>query len=370
VTVLNSCREQADKHLCGGITAVASASFEERERGTKEILADLKGRGLAGLAISTEHRGKGLSARSLAEVLIALGATVPSVAIATNMHTFSVASLRALEDTEPNVWVILEAIASQGLLLASGFAEGKTGQSIVKPVMTGIRMEGGYIVNGTKRPCSLARSMDIFSASFALSDDDDHYGVGLIPADNPGLRVDDFWVTPILAGAESEAVEVTDVFVPDEAIVRVPNSDKSDVNMQDIGFVWFELLMSAAYLGMVDRLVELAFETPRSRGIVQSAAAIPAVYEALFSFADKVNSSIDQRTLSLALSVRALCQRVVTDTVPNCLDTIGGVGFIRNPEVSYLAGATQCLRFHPPAMSRMTDDDATAIYKRTLATIR
>jgi alkylation response protein AidB-like acyl-CoA dehydrogenase len=370
VTTLRWCREQADTHLCGAISELSLRSFQDRESNTKEILADLRRRGLAGLAIDVEQRGKGLNARSLAEVLIALGASVPSIAIATNMHTFSVASLKALESSAPNVWVMLEAIASQQLLLASGFAEGVTGQSIVKPALTGIRVTDGYVVNGTKRPCSLARSMDILSASFALSDDDDHYGVGLIPADSPGLRVEEYWLAPVLAGAESESVTMSDVFVPNDAIIRVPRTADTRISVQDIGFVWFELLMSAAYLGMVDRLIELAFETRRDEVIAQQAAALPAVYEALFCLADKVDSAVDDSTLSLALSVRALCQQFITAAVPGCLDTIGGIGFIRNPEVGYLAGAAQCLRFHPPALSRMSGADAAAIYRRTLATIR
>ena len=64
----------------------------------------------------------------------AIGSRSPSLAVATTMHHFSVASLVELTATGNGFeWAMLEAIATNNWLLSSGFAEGKPGQHILRP---------------------------------------------------------------------------------------------------------------------------------------------------------------------------------------------------------------------------------------------
>ena len=60
-------------------------------------------------------------------------------------------------------------IATNNLLVSSGFAEGRPGQGILVPTMTATAAEGGYLVNGSKKPCSLSRSMDLLTASVGVA---------------------------------------------------------------------------------------------------------------------------------------------------------------------------------------------------------
>ena len=46
-----------------------------------------------------------------------------------------------------------------------GFAEGRPGAGILSPTMTARPVEGGVVVDGAKKPCSLARSMTMLTAS-------------------------------------------------------------------------------------------------------------------------------------------------------------------------------------------------------------
>ena len=63
--------------------------------------------------------------------------------------------------------------------------------------MSATATEGGYLVNGSKQPCSLSRSMNLLTASVALPTEtgDTQMAVLLVPRETPGLTVHPFWST-------------------------------------------------------------------------------------------------------------------------------------------------------------------------------
>ncbi|MEX5624176.1 acyl-CoA dehydrogenase, partial [Pseudomonas syringae] len=76
--------------------------------------------------------GLGANAREALHVQLALGALSPSLAVASTMRQFSVASLVAVAGNGAGAeGLLLSAIAQQRLLLASGFAEGVPGGGIL-----------------------------------------------------------------------------------------------------------------------------------------------------------------------------------------------------------------------------------------------
>src|SRR5262249_23436052 len=143
-------------------------------------------------------------------------------------------------------------------LLSSGFAEGKPGQHILTPAMRGVPADGGIIVTGMKKPCSLTWSMNLLSASVAVADPvtgASRLAVGLIPAESPGIDRAPFWGSTAVGAAESDQVTLNQVFVP-EALIFYPQDGESMDPVQARGFVWFELLVAASYLGAATNLAE------------------------------------------------------------------------------------------------------------------
>ena len=84
----------------------------------------------------------------------------------------------------------------------------------------------------------------------------------IIPANTPGLERRPFWHSPILAGAESDEVILRDVCIPEDAFFPLGGSGRMNP-VQDRGFVWFELLITACYLGMASALVERVWLSDR-----------------------------------------------------------------------------------------------------------
>jgi len=287
-----------------------------------------------------------------------VGSRSPSLAVATTMHHFSVASLVELTAAGNGFeWAMLMAIAENSWLLSSGFAEGKPGQHILTPTMRGVPADGGITVSGVKKPCSLTWSMNLMSASVAVADPDpdstrtDRLAVVLIPADSAGIQRAPFWQTTALAGAESDQVTLTDVFVP-EALIFYPQDSESMDPIQARGFVWFELLVSASYLGAATNLAERAIA--RGRGSDEDRAGLAIELETMAAALEQVaafaaTADDNDALLARALYARFATERAIERIVMSATATLGGMAFIESPEIAYLLGATRALAFHPPS---------------------
>ncbi|MET9953692.1 acyl-CoA dehydrogenase family protein [Streptomyces sp. NPDC006339] len=311
-----------------------------------------------GLLVPAEHGGGGADLLTAVRVQRALGARSPSLAVATTMHHFSVASLvEAAAHSSGMEWMLLAAIAKDRLLLASGFAEGRTGQGILTPNLTA-RVDGEKVwLSGSKKPCSLARSMNLLTASVALPGPDGtpQLAIALIPADAPGVSVRPFWASPILAGAESDEVLLDDVEVPAELMVRTDVTDDGRLDhLQTVGFVWFELLMTASYLGATSALVERTLANTKVDAAVraESATAVEAAFLAVEALAASTDP-IGQDALTQALICRYAAQDAINRVLAITVEALGGMAFISSADVAYLNSACRALAFHPPSRARM-----------------
>jgi alkylation response protein AidB-like acyl-CoA dehydrogenase len=337
-----------DKHL-------SEIPLPELERPGSGVLQKFRELGGPALLVPAQYGGKGAGLVDAVRVQRAVGSRSPSLAVATTMHHFSVASLVELTAAGNGFeWAMLTAIAENSWLLSSGFAEGRPGQHILLPTMRATPAKGGITVSGVKKPCSLTWSMDLMSASVAVADPAagrDRMAVVLIPASSPGIERTRFWRSSALAGAESDQVTLTEVFVPD-ALIFYPQDGEAMDPIQARGFVWFELLVSAAYLGAATNLVERVVERGRGSdedraGLVIEVEAAAAALEQVAAFA--ATSGDSDALLARSLYVRFATERSIERVVMAAAAAAGGMAFIESAEIAYLLGATRALAFHPPS---------------------
>ena len=314
-----------------------------------------------GLVVPLSCRGKGATALDALRVQRALGSRSPSLAVATTMHHFSMATLVGLIDGGEGLeWMLVEGVASGNRLVASGFAEGRPGAGILSPSMTAAVGPDGVRISGVKRPCSLARSMDLLTASVMVPRADgagEELAVALVPAESEGLSVSGFWSSSFLSGAESDQVTLTDVLVPPELLLRTSSPAGRLDELQTAGFVWFELLMTGSYLGAASSLVERVLcnervpESERVRLLVEAEGAMSAAE----GIARRIDEGCpDESTLADSLCVRYCVQDTLARIVPRAVELLGGLNFMSSDEVGYLAACTNGLSLHPPSRSRMT----------------
>lgn len=362
---LESARETCESLLPGLLDRLADVPLEELEAPRSAAFDDFRAAGGPALLIPASYGGKGADPLQALAVVRALASRAPSLAVATTMHHFSVATLFTLADSIQSSgmeWALLEGIAEQRLLVASGFAEGRPGRGILSPTMTATEADGGYVINGAKKPCSLAHSMDLLTASVALPATDGgepSMAVLLVPRETEGISVHPFWGSRTLAGAESDEVRLTDVLVDEKLLMRTEPSVAGRLDdLQTVGLIWFELLISACYLGIVSGLVERVVDGGRGSAADRAGALTRLETGALLlegtarMIADGDTGNAD---LARTLVARYGVQDALRDALGQAVELLGGSAFMSSSDVGYLAGAAHGLSFHPPSRASFTD---------------
>ncbi|MDH2428338.1 acyl-CoA/acyl-ACP dehydrogenase [Sphaerisporangium sp. TRM90804] len=356
---LKIAREACERFHPGLLAALERMPLAEREAAGSPVVEIYRKYGGPGLLVPEEHGGAEAGPLEAVRVQRALGSVSPSLGVATVMHHFTVAMLfslaRSAERLTPSQLKTLSAVAGDGLLLASGWAEGRTDQNILVPSVVAERTATGYRVNGTKKPCSMSRSMDVLTASVAITDDDGRSGLALllIPADSPGITVKPFWSSTILAAAQSDEVRLTDVDVPEDLVIRsTPENHRRLDDLQTAGFTWFELLTTASYTGAASALVAQVLDggrgTPGDRASL--AIGLAAAVDLVEGAARAIEGGLTgDEAVAAVLVARYAAQDLLARTVDAAVETLGGMAFIRSADVAYLASAVRALAFHPPS---------------------
>ncbi|MEU8265198.1 hypothetical protein AB0C02_31895 [Micromonospora sp. NPDC048999] len=355
---LDQARALCESYLPGLLDGLSKVPFAQREASGGDTLPVFRASGGPSLVIPKDYGGLGATPLDAVRVTRAIGAQAPSLAVATTMHHFSVATLFTFAESIKNSgmeWALLEAITSRNLLVSSAFAEGRPAQGILSPTMTATPVDGGYRINGSKKPCSLSHSMDLLTASVAVPTPDGGQQTAflLMPATLRGVTRHPFWGSSVLAGAESDEVRLTDVFIEEELVIPTENGPDGMLDeLQTVGFIWFELLITASYLGMASALVERALAG--GRGAITDRAALGTRLETATQLLEGAaramrDGETDNDALARVLMTRYGAQDAITDAARQAVEMLGGMSFIRSPEVAYLVAACQCVAFHPPS---------------------
>jgi alkylation response protein AidB-like acyl-CoA dehydrogenase len=354
-------RTSCDKLLPGLRQQLAEIPLAELESENSPAIEIFRAHAGTNLMVPASYGGLDASPLDAARVVRALAAQAPSMAVATMMHHFSLGTLFAVaelvgggSDLED---LLLRRVVDERLLVASGFAEGRSSQGILSPTMMAEEVPGGYLINGAKKPCSLSRSMDLLTASVGITQPDGSTAMGLLmlPADTPGISVHPFWSTFALAGAESNEVRLTDVLVtPEQIIAPDPTLAEAMEQLTTVGLIWFQMTVCAAYTGIASALVEQVLV--RSRGSATDRAAVAVRIESAAALTEGLARRImdgetDNDTLASALVTRFAVQDAISAAVSQAVELLGGMAYIGSSDVAYLAAASHAIAFHPPSRS-------------------
>lgn len=365
MTFLEEDRIVCDKLLPGLRQQLAELPLAELESESSPAIEIFRSHGGTNLLVPAGYGGLDASPLDAARVLRALAAQAPSMTVATMMHHFSLGTLFAVaelvgegSDLEE---ILLRRVVDERLLVASGFAEGRTQQGILSPTMKAAEVPGGYLVSGAKKPCSLSKSMDLLTASVGMTQPDGEVAMGLLmlPADTPGISVHPFWSTFALAGAESNEVRLTDVLVtPEQIIAPDPSLADAMTELTTVGLIWFQMTVCASYTGIASGLVEQVLE--RGRGSVSDRAALAVRIESAAALTEGLarrimDSDTGNDALAAALVTRFAVQDAISATVNQAVELLGGMAYIGSSDVAYLAAAAHCIAFHPPSRSSTAD---------------
>lgn len=357
---LDEAREVCETYLPGLLGKLTATPILELEKPGNPALSYFRECGGPSLVIPKDYSGIGVSPLEAIQVTRAIGATSPSLSVAATMHHFSVATIFTLAESLKSSgveWALLEGIATDNLLVSSGFAEGNPGQGILSPTVGGVRKDSGIVVNGSKKPCSMSVSMNLLSASVSVPNEDgtsDSY-VMLVPPETEGVSIHPFWSSNVLAGAESDEVRLTDVFVDERLLVPTELGDQGEPDeLQTVGFMWFEMLITSCYLGMASNLLERVFASPKLTPELKAELGIRLETATLLleGIAWQLTAKRgDNAALTDTMIARYGAQQAIMEVASRSVEALGGMAFISSPEVAYLVAACHCSAFHPPSRS-------------------
>lgn len=360
--LLRAERDALEAALPGLDARLREIPFDDREGTAAPTIALYRDAGGSGLLIPAELGGSGVDPRGGARIQRAIASRSPSLALAATMHNFTIAALGEYRGVfAADIAELLRAVSGQRLLMASGIAEGRTGEGILRATMRGTRVAGGYRISGSKKPCSLSRSMDFLTATFLVEPEaagaPARRAVALVPARSEGMTVARFWSSPVLAGAESDEVILRDVFAPD-ALVFFPECEDRLDQAEVAGMCWFEVLVTASYIGVASALAERVVEA--GRGDAAERARLFVELEGAMAAVEGVAGALGSEPRGDALLARALCARyLVQDSIGRAAalaaELLGGAAFIGSSEVAYLLAAARALAFHPPSRPAMSE---------------
>ena len=346
--ILSKEREVLERVMPGLDARLAACPLQQLEGAESPVLAWFKAAGGAGMLIPRALGGHELRALEVLRVQRALGSRSPSLALATNMHTCTVAAIPPCEATQD----LLQMIARDRLLVASGFAEGRPATSIQSPGIEVRVKADGLVLNGSKKPCSLARSMDLFTASVLVPQEDGRrrFALVTVPAHLDGIERLPFAEPGFLDAAENQEVRLREVSVPHE-YVSYFGEELTLTQELSAAFLWFEIFVSASYLGAASALVERLYQLQRGTAAVraQLAGQLQATMLSLEAVAWRIDSGErDAHAVVSALAARYEAQRVIAQVAADAAEQLGGMQYLVSPDVQYLLRVCRALAFHPP----------------------
>ena len=353
-------------------TEIAERAVAADEQGLlpEATLACLRDVAFFGLPVPTELRGGGAGLLRCAAVQRRLAMADPALAIAVNMHVFSVGM--AVEHwlrRRDTCGLLLEAIARQNRIVSSAFAEPGLGGSILHSNARAKRVDGGYVVSAVKTPCSLAAQCDLISFQMQ-TDPAEPEGLlfAVIPASSEGVRVERSWDSLGMRASASDTLLLEECFVPTELVFHRCEPGYDDDEVFAAGLVWFCMTTTATYLGVAQTCISAAREELRRSNLSYLGSAradLPGVQTELGEVVAKILTlesacvAVSGRLDSREHDPRALVPLAIAikhDSVEACVraveapaELLGGSSYARTGPFARLWRDVQASRFHPPS---------------------
>jgi alkylation response protein AidB-like acyl-CoA dehydrogenase len=191
--------------------------------------------------------------------------------------------------------------------------------------------------------------------------------MALLPSATPGITVERTWDTLGMRGSGSDTLRLDDCFVPDELIFHRCEPGVDDDEVFAAGMVWFCVMTTATYLGLVRAAVDAACSALHRSGLSHlggTRASLPSVQgqlgdvvagaltleAACANIAERVDCRHDPRSLlPLAVALKHVAVDACVRAVEQSAELAGGESYVRTGVLARLWRDVQAARFHPPA---------------------
>ena len=262
------------------------------------LLADA---GLMGLVVPTDHGGLGGGLRDLAAACFAMGSQCASTALAYFFHCSSASrGLLPLEAIEAGLFTdeevpvvrafaerVLELMGRDGRWLANFASESvKTAGAAITIATEATPVEGGWRINGTKSFGCATGVADNYLVTARLAGHETADGLALfiVGRDAAGVSERQAWDGIGMRATANHGIVLKDVFVAADDALAVPGAFVRMMQVSRGSFVGNQLAVTAVYVGIAQRLFDLALEQTSKARFADTGAAIASspMHQVLF----------------------------------------------------------------------------------------
>jgi alkylation response protein AidB-like acyl-CoA dehydrogenase len=346
------------------------ARFRERAPGYdktntffQEDWDELKAAGFMTLLVPKDLGGAGYSLAEYCRELQRIAEYAPATALAINMHSYWVglaAEMRRLGDPSLE-WMLKEA--ADGEIFAAGHSETGNDLPVFLSTSSAVRVDGGYRITGHKMFGSLTPVWTRLGVHAMTADGQIVHA--FIPKGTPGVTVKETWDTLGMRATRSDDTILQDAFVADRYVARVLPAGSADLFILSL-FAVALTGISAVYLGIAHRAVELAVASARKRTslaltrpmaynpeVQHNVARMAMTLEAIDAQQDRTASDWsnnadhgDRWPLKLVANKYNVVEGA-KDIVDRAMSISGGSGMFKGSELERLYRDVRCGGFHP-----------------------
>jgi alkylation response protein AidB-like acyl-CoA dehydrogenase len=346
----------------GAQCAPHAAEHDRDNTFVAENYALLRDAGYTRLAIPKELGGLGATMRQVCYAQAELAKYCGATALAINMHIYvTLVTTYRWRHGAAETARLLRSVANDGaILMTSGGSDG------IWPSAVASRVEGGYRISGRKVFCSQAPAATTLTTSAVYEDPREGMTVLaiLIPMASEGVRIIETWDTLGMRGTSSHDTELTEVFVPDQAVITRREWGKVDVSLRN-ALVHITPTASAVYFGIASGARDEAVRTiaQRKAGNGEPVANDPIVQRqiglmeyrlrtawwSLVGALDELGDdyALGEREVGLTQMAKRDVLLAAQEVVDTAMETVGGSAYFRRSPLERAYRDVRAGKFHP-----------------------
>jgi acyl-CoA dehydrogenase len=331
-----------------------AAAVDAEGRFVHDNYVELKEAKLMSAGVPSELGGGGATHAEICGMLRELARHCGSTALALSMHTHLLAAaVWRYRHGQPAEALLRKIAASELVLVSTGAGDW------VDSVGRAERAPGGYRVSGVKRFCSGAPAGDLMITSAPY--DDPERGaevlVFAVPLKSAGVSIRDDWDTLGMRATGSHSIELSDVFVADEAItIRRPRGQWHP--SWNVTLTVAIPVFMAPYVGIAERAAAIARESAARRpadailieGLGELENHLTTAQMAFREMVEITNGyDFEPKTeyANRMLVRKTIAANAAIATVDKAVEVVGGSAFFRKAGLERLWRDVQGARFHP-----------------------
>ena len=321
----------------------------------KDNYFDLSQNNYFSALIPSELGGEGVSFEEMCDIIRVIGKNCGSTALSLSMHSHLVAANVWKYKKGQDVAATLRKIAdNQPILVSTGAKDWVNSNGTLQKV------DGGYLLNGTKHFASQSAIGDIMITSAIYENPETGSSVlhFPVPFSSDGVTVLNNWDTMGMRGTGSHSIKLENVFVPDSAIVldRVQGEYHPVFNV--VLTVAMPLIMSV-YIGIAQKAAELAtkavrkMEMPKEHMLASLGKMNNELTSAELNWKDmiRINNNFDFEPTAenghLIVTRKSNVANAVIRVVTMAMEIVGGSSYFKSNMLERLFRDVQAAKYHP-----------------------